>query len=75
MSSENSLASWSVILIHLVIDVVIVLADGRLCNLAEASNPMCFWQAIPPFRSDQNVSVTAVSMMSLLGLSAGGSCR
>jgi hypothetical protein len=36
---------------------------------------MCLLHAIRPPRSDQNVSVTAVSMMSLLGLSASGSCR
>jgi len=57
-SSENSVASASVILNHLVIDVVIVLAVLRFSNLLVASQPMCFSQTIRPFRSDQNVSVT-----------------
>ena len=65
-SSENSVASSSDILHQIVIDVIMVTADGRLCNLAEASEPMCLLHAIRPFRSDQNVSVTAVSMISLL---------
>lgn len=57
-SSENSVASASVILNHLVIDVVIVLAVLRFSNLLVASQPMCLSQTIRPFRSDQNVSVT-----------------
>jgi hypothetical protein len=62
-SSENSVASSSDILHQIVVAVMMVTADGRLCNLAEASEPMCLLHAIRPFRSDQNVSVTAVSII------------
>ncbi len=59
-SSENSVTSFAVIFVQIVIDVLIALRDLLVESLDDASNPMWSSQAIRPLMSDQNDAVVVV---------------
>ena len=59
-SSENSVTSFAVIFVQIVIDVLIDLRDLLVESLDDASKPMWSSQAIRPLISDQNDVVAVV---------------